>query len=872
MNKLIRNIFGNRFKNVEAYKIKQIKIDLRDITKETIKFILFKPKEERTNEDIATLKNFILLKSKFIDKLIQDHIDETMQEIVIMLSMLDSFYNQTKNKNEILYNINDKSENFYVILEGGVSILTTEQIDCEMNSEQYYNLIINFRKNNEKYLLEKTLEENIINFPIQREDVDIIDKIFLKIYILSKNNIKILKDNPHYLEIIFEKIGLKFSDLGIESYQEKLEEENKKILIENELIIQEKEDNLEQNSKKETKKLLEYDINEAIKICKENEEIILEKLKKIVPDNLCKKYYFLINTPELPITYFKYKEDKALQPLDYFGENENKYHSYKAVSNCENTELLIFSHNIYNEMISHMKSKFVAGQVDFLLDNFFFNSIYKGFFDKIYLKYFEYSKYYINQKILEENEPIRYIYFVKNGNVRILSNRSIIQNHILIKLINNILKRKNSYLLFGNSNPFDIDFKLYPELKGDFELLKNDIKLKKDAHLMTFQAKQCIGFECFYFGLNSLYTAVAISDKVEVYKIAVDKLVKILSMKNKKALNEFSIQSEKAIRILLDRIIKTNNSLLVKYTNQNKELYHQISYIVEKAINIIQAKNSEIKSQNLIKSKRKEQKKVEEDFLNNNKENNDIYLSKRKSHSADINNKNQEEKKKNKTYKNILNDFNEKENKNVNIYNKYDLTSQIKIFDQKANSIKEIYRELERENDELGRITNAENRKIIILKKQNENHQNFFKVSQGDKRIFIKSRNNSVNINDIQYHYSLKAKSYLNHIKNKNKKKSLVSLRKERNIFSEIYPFNNRYQNYKPYKYDLSKTLLMNKKLFEFSIFKNKRIFESNFRIDKHKDKIYKYKSSSDVDVDKFNLEKKKMIVINCQDLYNKYH
>ena len=870
MNKLIKNIFGNRFKNVEALKIKKIKIDLRDITKEVIQYILLKPREERTNEDIATLKNFILFKSKFIDKLVQEHIDETMQEIIIILSMINASYMQTEKENEIIYNINDKSENFYIILEGGVSILTTEKIDAEMNSQQYYQLIIDLRNKNETYLLEKTLEENKINFPIEIEDIDILDKILLKIYILSRNSIKTLKDNPHYLEIIFEKIGLKFSDLGIASYQEILEEENRKILVENELIIQEKEDNIGNEAfNKEIKKEKEYDIRDAIKICKENEETILEKLKKIVPDNLCKKYYFLINTPELPISYFRYKEDKALQPLDYFGENESKYYySYKTVSNSEITKLLIFNHDIYNEIISHMKSKFVGSQVDFLLDNFFFHSIYKGYFDKIYLKYFEYSKYYINQKIIEENEPIRYIYFVKNGNVKIYSNRSIIQNHILIKVINNILKRKNSFLILENSNPFDIDFKLYPELKGDFELLKNDIKLKRDTHLMTYQAKQCIGFECFYFGLNSLYTAMAVSDKVEVYKISVEKLVKILSIKNKKALYEFSLQSEKVIRILLDRIITMNNSLLVKYTTQNKDLINQISYIVEKAIDIIQTKNSEIKIQNLIKSKRKEQKKVEEDFLNNNiQENNGLFTSKRKSHSAENINRNQEEKKKTKRNK-IYRISDEEENKNINIYNKYDLTSQIKIFDQKANSIKEIYRELERENDELGRIINVEKKKIDLLKKQNKNYQNFFKLSQGEKRIFIKNRNNSVNINDIQYHYSLKAKAFFNYFKNK--KNSVITLRKRKNIFSEIYPFNSRYNNFKPYKYDLSKTLLMNKKLFEFSIFKNKRIFESNFENNKHKSKLYRYKSTSDVDIDKYNLNKKKMFVINCQNLYNK--
>ena len=197
MNRIIKNIFGNRFKHVEAYKIKKIKIDLRDITNQLIKYILLKPKEERSNEDIATLKSYILLKTKFIEKLFQDHIDENMQEIIIILSMLNAFYINVKLKDEVIYNINDKAEYFYIVINGGVSVLGTEQIDCEMNSEEYYQLILDFRNNNEKYLLEKTLEENKINFPIDLEDVNILDKILLKIYLLSKNKIKTLKDNPN---------------------------------------------------------------------------------------------------------------------------------------------------------------------------------------------------------------------------------------------------------------------------------------------------------------------------------------------------------------------------------------------------------------------------------------------------------------------------------------------------------------------------------------------------------------------------------------------------------------------------------------------------------------------------------------------------
>ena len=90
-----------------------------------------------------------------------------------------------------------------------------------------------------------------------------------------------------------------------------------------------------------------------------------------------------------------------------------------------------------------MKAKYSGNRDQFLLNNFFFSSISKITFEKVYLKFFEYVKYYSNQIIIKENDPINYIYFIKSGNVRIYSKRSIIQNHLLIQLIINILEQKS---------------------------------------------------------------------------------------------------------------------------------------------------------------------------------------------------------------------------------------------------------------------------------------------------------------------------------------------------------------------------------------------------------------------------------------------
>jgi hypothetical protein len=80
---------------------------------------------------------------------------------------------------------------------------------------------------------------------------------------------------------------------------------------------------------------------------------------------------------------------------------------------------------------------------------------------------------------------------------------------------------------------------------------------------MTLQANNCIGCELYYYGLNSLYTAEANSEEVEVYKIPTDKLMKILKDKNNKALYFYEKYSQERLKLFFDRLLKLNNMLLL---------------------------------------------------------------------------------------------------------------------------------------------------------------------------------------------------------------------------------------------------------------------------------------------------------------------
>ena len=745
MRKSIINIFSKNLKKLDINEILKFKIDLRNLTVDNIKHILKKSPNIRTNEEIAFLKDFALFKTKFSDKLTKENIEDQAQEIMMLLSMSNANYKLIKNENEIIYEVNDEPKYFYIILSGKVEVYSVEKIDREINGEEYYKIIMNYRKNKEKYLLEKTLKENKVNIPIDIQDINKLDKILLKLFLISKKSLKIYKENEiNYLDVIFEKLGFKYSDFNILSYNDNFKD------------------------KKDKKKNLE----EAKKISRLKEQKLLEYINGEIPDFLCKKYLFLIKTPEIPVTYYQYKKDNILSEFDYFGESTHSgIYGNRIKSITNDLELLLFSNDTYNEYYTNIKTKKSSSVNTFLLNHFFLNSIYKQTFEKVYLKFFEYKKFRSNQIILEENEPLSHIYFVKSGKVKLFSTRNIIQNHILIQLLINIMKQKCPHITDENEN-----FKNYEKIKVDFDKIRDKMSLNKNINIMIIEEKQCIGFECFYFGFCSLYSAVAFSEKVEVYKISIDNLFNILSIKNKKALYDFATQAEKALKILLDRLITVNGIMINTYSKIDKNLYKRTMNIMEKEILLNQKKFEEkIGITNVKNVLIKEQKKVDQNFItnnNNNQENTNIlknYCSfscpKRNSIRYDV-----------KKYNSVKNKLIEKieiaKNKNKRLEN---LALTANLFDYRANLVKQKKREYLRARMELGRLSNEENKQLNYLKLQNKISSDFVRFSKGEKRIFINSRSSdNFDINSIKHYNNFKKRKII--INNKNKMRTLMPI------------------------------------------------------------------------------------------------
>ena len=230
---------------------------------------------------------------------------------------------------------------------------------------------------------------------------------------------------------------------------------------------------------------------------------------------------------------------------------------------------------------------------------------------------FEVENYKLGQIIFNENDSVENIFFIKEGRVKLIINKSILDIHFLINTIEELVKKKkldtknkekNECNFLGNNfndntNNNSIGEKAYyDELNNSVENLKKEINIKQKCHLITYQENQCLGFESLYYGLNYLYTAVSNSDKVEIYKISKERLIKIFQEKNEISYLDFSKKAEKLILFLNKRFININNYML-KFYDKKKTIENEKTFSLNNSHDFInnryilseEKKNSKLK-------------------------------------------------------------------------------------------------------------------------------------------------------------------------------------------------------------------------------------------------------------------------------------
>ena len=569
MEKPKKNISKNKRKNriVDISRINDIHIELSKITPNLVIESLKKQFFEKEPRDYAIINNYLLYVSKLTDRFRSKRISQSLYEKMILLSLQSSrlkIFNEAKSQ---IYTPENEANHLYIILKGSVKIIKVQKTVTKMNSFDYFKMILNYRNKKKSYLLKNTINENNGIFPIDLKDVEILDKILLKIFIINR---KETENDFDYLDIFFSKLGLNHSDFGLKtSYKEELRLKNEKIEIYNKQMI-------ESGNGSKRKNLIPYNPIEAENNIMEQEKILHDKLNEITYD-ICQKYIYFLDNKEEFVTTFELNTDKILTSNECFGDHFGSKYIDFAESNEGDLYLLMIKNDIINQMADSERDKNSLSQVDFLVNNFFFRSIKKFIFERYFLNIFELENYQSGQKICEENSTVKYLYFIKKGKVKLSYNKSILEIHSLINLIKEQIKQK---VFDKESNNNEIikyleENQNYYSVEGEIDSIKEELNNKQERIIIIYQENQCLGYECYYYGLKYLYTATAASDKVELYKISITQLAKIFNNRNEKCYIDLARKAEKSLFFLMKRFIKMNE-LLMNLSKKRKETQNEV--------------------------------------------------------------------------------------------------------------------------------------------------------------------------------------------------------------------------------------------------------------------------------------------------------
>ena len=140
-----------------------------------------------------------------------------------------------------------------------------------------------------------------------------------------------------------------------------------------------------------------------------------------------------------------------------------------------------------------------------------------------------------------------YLYFIREGLVTLEINKNLLEIYNLIMYIKEIL---NDNYVFNYTNQ-----------NNDFYALLSKMTEPKKNLIITVHNKDIIAIESFFFGLNYLFTATAVSKKVKYYKLSISDLLKIFD-EEEFFYNRFKKDCYQKITVIYNRLIQIFNTKL----------------------------------------------------------------------------------------------------------------------------------------------------------------------------------------------------------------------------------------------------------------------------------------------------------------------
>ena len=578
----------NNSQNKDEDKLFEIELNLRNRTLEMkslgnnnkINFIVLIQKlrinpEYRTIRDILKIKPYIE-KTNLAKMFNEEFNDKSIVEKLINFCCIEMQYKKYK-EGEVIFKIGEAPSEFYSIIFGKVNLIKTLEEVKIMTGFEYFFHLMNLRKNNETYFFHKTIINNMNNYKIKENHIDIIHYIYLYNYL---KDIKNEETQNISLNNLLQLINIKLEDLGFD-------------------ITQINSVNYLMNSAKLVKKRLNY-----------------------IPEQIFQKYYFLDdNIIRKEVKIYRNENCNNLKFNDYFGDDAiNDIHTLTAISD-DITEIAALPIKLYNSEIANLKSIVLEKKIFNLYSSHFFKQMKYINFKKKFFKLFSYNKYYKDDILFTEGEKVQYVYFIQEGTVQLYTSKSINE---IESLMTSLLKKKKTLKLNNinintnnNTGKEIYDEIIYSKINSSYDDIINYLDQKQNNKLLFLSDKEEIGLVSNFVGNEYITSCIVVSKEAKIYKIDV-KCINRMLIEEGDCVDEYNLRLESKMDLLIQRLFRVNNIKLImidekikieknnKKTLDEKEIllnnsskirglvnYNKLNYILtENSLNISNSKSN----------------------------------------------------------------------------------------------------------------------------------------------------------------------------------------------------------------------------------------------------------------------------------------
>lgn len=507
-------------------EIKDSKANLFNFDPETFKIIdiINKKYRDRSQRDNLDLYNYLLkanIQTELKSDLIQS--DLSMEGLYFFISQFISISNYKKN--DVIYNIDEKCENIYLILYGEVKLLEVETFKDNLTGEEYFMYLNSEYKNNniDTFLLMTIIEANKEIYPVYSiNDVNNFNIIIfiVKLAILADNNdieqIKQLYLNENEKFELFQFDQVTKGDLSIERYLNNITQKFNEChyfylsLLKNEILSSDKQKN-----------------------------------------EISKK---------------KYKQFSTKKKFDFFGNFKlgNLKSLREETAQCtEDSWFLQINKKMYSTMIFNEKRMMREKELDLLHHSYFFKALHKSAFNKKIFMDLDSEEHNKNTALYSQNDELTKFYIVKQGIVEIsLSNTNLLE----LKQIISKLKK-----MIPKSKLEELTIKENYSLNHPYEIVQKSLETKRKFSIFLSE-KSLYGEIEYYYNMPSFFNATVNSDKVQLYTFPFSKY-KIINNESYALAESLKETSQNKIKTILERLISINNSY---YSKINEEYTRKI--------------------------------------------------------------------------------------------------------------------------------------------------------------------------------------------------------------------------------------------------------------------------------------------------------